>query len=65
MTGKGRKTRKPLETTLGKAPKDQEKAYDVSHLRKPITTSIYGVKQVLSLFQTATPEVIFFEIFPI
>jgi hypothetical protein len=59
MTGKWHKnkTKKQVETSLGKAPKDAEKGPDLSHLRKPISTSVFGLKQVLSLFQTATSEV--------
>ncbi|EEZ97246.1 hypothetical protein TcasGA2_TC011044 [Tribolium castaneum] len=58
MTGRCKsKTRKPLETALGKAPKDSERAADLAHLRKPIETSVFGLKQVLSLLQTATSEV--------
>ncbi|KAJ3640783.1 hypothetical protein Zmor_027325 [Zophobas morio] len=58
MTGKWKpKPKKVVETSLGKAPKDAEKGPDLSHLRKPIATSVYGLKQLVALFQTATPEV--------
>ncbi|KAJ8971574.1 hypothetical protein NQ314_000628 [Rhamnusium bicolor] len=49
--------KKPLQTTLGKASCQNEREVDLSHVRKPIHTSIFGLKQVLSLFQTATEEV--------
>ncbi|XP_018332086.1 myb-like protein X [Agrilus planipennis] len=54
------KVKKPLETTLGKAPIQclkEESFEDLSHIRKPIDTSIFGLGQVLSLIHTATDEV--------
>ncbi|KAF2894530.1 hypothetical protein ILUMI_11658 [Ignelater luminosus] len=52
------KNKKPLETTLGKAPAYiTDEPIDLSHIRKPIDTSIFGLKQVLTLFETATEEV--------
>ncbi|KAJ8919134.1 hypothetical protein NQ315_012119 [Exocentrus adspersus] len=53
----GKKNKKPLPTTLGKAPCENEKEVDLSHVQIPINTSVFGLKQVLSLFQTATTEV--------
>lgn len=53
----GKKGKKPLQTTLGKASDNNEKDVDLSHVQKPINTSVFGLKQVLSLFQTATQEV--------
>lgn len=54
-----KKARKPIETTLGKAAvKPKEKENDISHLRKPIETSVSGIKQILSILETATNEVI-------
>lgn len=53
------KNKKPLETTLGKAPVyTADELIDLSHIRKPIDTSIFGLKQVLTLFETATDEVL-------
>ncbi|KAJ8941451.1 hypothetical protein NQ318_016891 [Aromia moschata] len=52
-----KKGKKPLQTTLGKAPTQAEKEVDLSHVQKPIHTSIFGLRQVLSLFETATEEV--------
>lgn len=53
------KSRKPVETTLGRARPSggKEGTIDLSHLRKPIETSVFGLKQVLTLFETATEEV--------
>ncbi|XP_017787183.1 PREDICTED: zinc finger protein 800 [Nicrophorus vespilloides] len=50
------KAKKQLQTTLGKAPKKYT-SVDISHLRKPIDTSVIGLRQVLHLFETATNEV--------
>ncbi|CAG9859186.1 unnamed protein product [Phyllotreta striolata] len=53
-----KKTKRPLQTSLGKAPCQNDKEeIDVSHVRKPIETSIYGIQQVLLLLETATDEV--------
>lgn len=51
-----KKAKKPLETSLGKASTKPSED-DLSHLRKPIVTSITGIKQLLSLLETATTEV--------
>ncbi|XP_023015680.2 uncharacterized protein [Leptinotarsa decemlineata] len=57
MTNKTtKKGKKPLQTTLGKASLG-EKEVDLSLVGRPIDTSIFGLKQVLTLFQTATEEV--------
>lgn len=56
-TKSGKKGKKPLQTTLGKAASQSDKDVDLSHVRKPIHTNIFGLHQVLSLFQTATKEV--------
>lgn len=53
----GKKSKKPLQTTLGKAANQSDKDADLSHLRKPIHTNIYGLHHVISLIQTATKEV--------
>lgn len=60
MSGKMtlKKNKKPLKTTLGKAPSHVEKPVDLSHIQKPINTSIFGLREVLSLFETATNEVL-------
>lgn len=53
-----KKVKKPLLTTLGKAPaKSKTFETDVAHLRKPIETSLSGIKQVLSAWENATNEV--------
>lgn len=52
-----KKNKKILKTTLGKAPSESEQEPDLSHLGKPIATSINGLRHVLSLIQTATSEV--------
>lgn len=63
MTTKNSIKKKKLQTTLGKAaetPKsddDVEDQLDLSHLQKPIDTSVVGLRDVLSLLQTATSEV--------
>lgn len=60
MTTKGTARKKKLQTTLGRAaemPKMEDDDLDLSHLRKPIDTSIFGLREVLSLFETATAEV--------
>ncbi|KAK5650805.1 hypothetical protein RI129_001834 [Pyrocoelia pectoralis] len=51
------KTKKPLETTLGKAPTNGNEQIDLSHIGKTIHTSLFGLRQVLALFETATEEV--------
>lgn len=45
-----------LNTTLGKAPVGEEDV-DISVVWKPIDTSIFGLREVLDLFTTATNEV--------
>lgn len=59
MTNKQtKKGKRPLQTSLGKAPGHNDKEeVDLSHVKKPIDTSIFGLSQVLSLLQTATEEV--------
>ncbi|XP_056638296.1 uncharacterized protein LOC130446220 [Diorhabda sublineata] len=59
MTNKQtKKAKRPLQTTLGKAPVSNEKEeIDLSLIKKPIETSIYGLHQVLNLLKTATEEV--------
>lgn len=52
-----KKNKKVLKTTLGKAPFDSQQELDLSHLGKPVATSINGLRHVLSLIQTATSEV--------
>ncbi|GJQ73029.1 hypothetical protein Trydic_g1663 [Trypoxylus dichotomus] len=53
-----RSKKKIVYTTLGKAPQSNEtETIDLSHLRKPIDTSLFGLSQILSLFETATDEV--------
>nr|XP_022919308.1 uncharacterized protein LOC111428132 [Onthophagus taurus]XP_022919309.1 uncharacterized protein LOC111428132 [Onthophagus taurus] len=56
--GRGR-CKKRVSTTLGKAPSlnNRDSETDLSTIRKPINTSIFGLRQVLSLFETATEEV--------
>lgn len=51
------KTKKPLETTLGKASTNSHEQIDLSHVGKTIHTSLFGLRQVLDLFETATEEV--------
>ncbi|KAF5270330.1 hypothetical protein FQR65_LT05518 [Abscondita terminalis] len=52
------KTKKSLQTTLGKAPACVNRdEIDLSHVQKPIDTSIFGLRDVLGLFTTATKEV--------
>uniref|UniRef100_A0A1Y1MYT8 C2H2-type domain-containing protein n=1 Tax=Photinus pyralis TaxID=7054 RepID=A0A1Y1MYT8_PHOPY len=51
------KTKKPLETTLGKASTSSHEEIDLSHVGKTIHTSLFGLRQVLALFETATEEV--------
>lgn len=63
MTTKGVIKRKKLQTTLAKAieprnEKDDDEV-DVSHVGRPIDTSIHNLRDVISLLQNATPEVIF------
>lgn len=50
------KIKKPLGTTLGKAS-SQEDDIDLSHIQKPIHTSVHGLKEVFELFKNATNEV--------
>lgn len=51
----GKKVKKPLQTTLGKAS-DQDKL-DLAEVRKPIHTSISNLREVFSALQNATEEV--------
>ncbi|KAJ8965916.1 hypothetical protein NQ317_014104 [Molorchus minor] len=39
----GKKAKKPLQTTLGKAAVPDEKEVDLSHVQKPIHTSVFGL----------------------
>lgn len=55
-----KRVKKPLQTTLGRAGPSTEDKHDLSHLRKPIHTSIFGLSQVLSLQENGTQEVRFF-----
>ncbi|XP_060524900.1 zinc finger protein 800 [Cylas formicarius] len=59
MSGKApKKAKKPVSTTLGKAPsQNSETEHDVSNLQRPIETSVTGFRQVLALLETATDEV--------
>ncbi|XP_072397859.1 uncharacterized protein [Diabrotica undecimpunctata] len=59
MTNKQtKKVKKPLQTTLGKAPGQNEKEEaDVSHLKRPIETSIYNIQDIFNLLKNATEEV--------
>lgn len=60
MAAKNSFKKKKLQTTLGKAvevPKQDDGHLDLSHLQKPIVTSITGLPDVLSLLQNATAEV--------
>ena len=54
---KGKK-KKPLKTTMGKALVTNEvEKVDLSHIRRPIETSLFGLRHALSLFDTSTEEV--------
>lgn len=60
MTSKSVVKKKKLQTTLGKAietPEEQNDDVDVSHVGRPIATSIYGLRDAVALLQNATPEV--------
>lgn len=52
-----KKSKKPLQTTLGRAVPSAGEKVDLSHVGKPIHTNILGLSQVLSLPQTGTQEV--------
>lgn len=52
-----KKSKKPLQTSLGRAPSGTGEKIDLSHVRKPIHTSIFNLSQLLSLPQTGTQEV--------
>lgn len=52
-----KKSKKPLQTTLGRASSSSGEKVDLSHVRQPIHTNICGLSQVISLLQTGTPEV--------
>lgn len=59
---KGKK-KKPLKTTMGKALVTSEvEKVDLSHIRRPIETSLFGLRHALSLFDTSTEEVIPFQL---
>lgn len=57
----GKKSKKPLQTTLGKATlpnnRNVEKLEDLSVIGKPIHTSLFGLQAILKMFQTGTSEV--------
>lgn len=55
MSKSAKKLKKPLDLPLGKAT--SHKDVDLSHVRLPIDTSVFGLKHVLTLFETATNEV--------
>lgn len=61
MSTKSVVKKKKLQTTLGKAIEIQKEetgdCLDVAHLKKPIETSIYGLREIVSLLQNATNEV--------
>ncbi|CAG9765168.1 unnamed protein product [Ceutorhynchus assimilis] len=58
VTKNTRRTKKPIETTLGKAPdKPKQNEKDISALRQPIETSVRGAKELAALLQTGTDEV--------
>lgn len=52
-----KKSKKPLQTTLGRATSNTGEKIDLSNVRKPIHTSIHGLSELLSLRETSTPEV--------
>lgn len=53
-----KKSKKPLQTTLGRAAPTTGEKVDISHVGKSIHTSIFGLSNLLSLPQTGTQEVI-------
>ncbi|XP_044757179.1 uncharacterized protein LOC123315521 [Coccinella septempunctata] len=55
MSKSAKKLKKPLDLPLGKAT--SYKDVDLSHVRLPIDTSVFGLKHALTLFETATNEV--------
>lgn len=55
----GKKIKKPLQTTLGKAS-EQDKI-DLAEVRKPIHTSISDLRHVFAALQNATEEVSYFK----
>ncbi|XP_066257036.1 uncharacterized protein [Euwallacea similis] len=57
VSNKTTKKKKPIETTLGKSQANSKLKKDVSHLRKPIQTSISGIKQTVTVWESATQEV--------
>ncbi|XP_066138352.1 uncharacterized protein [Euwallacea fornicatus] len=57
VSNKTTKKKKPIETTLGKSQANSKLKEDVSHLRKPIQTSISGIKQTVTIWESATQEV--------
>ncbi|XP_050311954.1 zinc finger protein 800 [Anthonomus grandis grandis] len=52
-----KRAKKPIETTLGKAPISSKEAPDVSLLRKPIDTNLTNLKRIVSLLEGGTDEV--------
>lgn len=52
-----KKSKKPLQTTLGRAAPNTGEKIDLSNVGKPIHTSISGLSELLSLRETGTQEV--------
>lgn len=52
-----KKTKKPLQTTLGKAAIQAGEKVDLSNVGKTLHTSIFGLSQLLALRQSGTEEV--------
>lgn len=58
MTAKGNVKKKKLSKAAEEVPQaDEDDDLDLSHLQKPIETSIRGLREAASLLQTATAEV--------
>lgn len=52
-----KKSKKPLQTTLGRAAPNSGEKVDLSNVGKPIYTSIFGLSELLSIRENGTQEV--------
>ncbi|KAI4459658.1 hypothetical protein MML48_6g00007238 [Holotrichia oblita] len=63
-SGNRSKQKRSVQTTLGKAAQNSDpdpEIIDLSHLRKPIDTSLFGLSQILSLFKQLLMRYIAYE----
>lgn len=52
-----KKSKKPLQTTLGRAASNSREKIDLSNVQKPIYTSVVGISELVNLRERGTQEV--------